>query len=400
MTPMPPSEHLGLARLATRAFRGEDLVPLAQSLLERIQKDPREAGAMLDLGLIFEMAFKSEEGLAWQAQALDIQRIYRIQPSRPVGLRLLMFVGPGEIMANVPVQFLLEDSDVRLDLVFVLPGQPLPAGIPDHDLALVGIAESDANRPLLAFLEGALAGWPRPVLLDPARIPLLARDRLWTHLAGCPGVLVPPTLRLVRTDLERLAAGQTALADLLPDGAYPLLLRPTGSHAGKGLEKLDHPEALAPYLEQSRADTFYLSPFVDYRSPDGLFRKYRVSLIEGRPFICHMALAPHWMLHYLNAGMVEHAERRAEEAQVFASFDQAFALRHAAAFRALQERLALDYYAVDCGETPEGKLLIFEADTAMVVHTMDPPSLFPYKAPQMLRIFQAFRALLQRRATR
>ena len=53
MTPLPPSEHLGLARLATRAFRGENLMPLAQGLLERIQADPREAGAMLDLGLIF-----------------------------------------------------------------------------------------------------------------------------------------------------------------------------------------------------------------------------------------------------------------------------------------------------------------------------------------------------------
>ncbi|OIQ64063.1 hypothetical protein GALL_543900 [mine drainage metagenome] len=198
--------------------------------------------------------------------------------------------------------------------------------------------------------------------------------------------------------MERLATGQAPLADLLPGGTYPILLRPTGSHAGKGLEKLDHSEALAPYLRQSSAGAFYLSPFVDYRGPDGLFRKYRVSLIEGRPFICHMALAPHWMLHYLNAGMVEHAERRAEEARVFATFDQDFALRHAAAFRALQDRIALDYYALDCGETPDGTLLIFEADTAMVVHTMDPPDLFPYKAPQMLRIFQAFRALLQRHA--
>ena len=400
MTPLPPSEHLGLARLATRAFRGENLMPLAQGLLERIQADPREAGAMLDLGLIFEMAFKPEEGLAWQAQALEVQRLFRISPARQVGLRLLMFVSPGEIMANVPVQFLLEDSDVRLDLVYVLPDRPLPDGLPEHDLALVGIAESDANRPLLAFLEGALAGWPRPVLLDPARIPLLARDRLWIHLADCPGVLVPPTVRLTRAEVAGLAAGQAPLADLLPGGTYPILLRPTGSHAGKGLEKLDHPETLAPYLRQSSASDFYLSPFVDYRSPDGLFRKYRVSLIAGRPFICHMALAPHWMLHYLNAGMVEHAERRAEEAKVFATFDQDFALRHAAAFQALQDRIGLDYYALDCGETPDGKLLIFEADTAMVVHTMDPPSLFPYKAPQMRRIFQAFRALLQRRAAR
>ncbi len=395
--PTPP-EHLGLATLATRAFRGEALEPLARSLEARVGQDPMDAGAMLDLGLIRELLFHPKEGLAWQARALERQRVFRIPAPRREGLRLLMFVAPGEIMANVPVQFLLQDSDVRLDLAFVLPDRPLPAPLPDHDLAMVGIAESDENRPLLASLAAALRGWPRPVLLDPSRVPLLARDRLWRELEDGPGLRVPPTVRLLRGDLERLAGDRTPLGQLLPGGSYPLLLRPTGSHAGRGLEKVDHPAALAAYLADSRADTYYLTSFVDYRSGDGLYRKYRVTLIEGRPFLCHMALAPHWMLHYLNAGMVEHAERRAEEARAFATFDQDFARRHTEAFRHLHQRLGLEYLGLDCGETPDGRLLVFEADTAMVVHAMDPADLFPYKPPQMARVFRAFRELLQRRA--
>lgn len=395
--PTPP-EHLGLATLATRAFRGEALEPLARSLEARVRQDPGDAGAMLDLGLIRELLFHPKEGLAWQARALELKRVFRIPAQRREGLRLLMFVAPGEIMANVPVQFLLQDSDVRLDLAFVLPDHPLPAPLPDHDLAMVGIAESDENRPLLAALQAALQGWPRPVLLDPSRVPLLARDRLWRELEDGPGLRVPPTVRLLRGDLERLAGDRVPLGQLLPGGSYPLILRPTGSHAGRGLEKLDDPAALASYLAGSRADTYYLTTFVDYRSSDGFYRKYRVTLIEGRPFICHMALAPHWMLHYLNAGMVEHAERRAEEAKAFATFDQDFARRHATAFRHLHERLGLEYLGLDCGETPDGRLLVFEADTAMVVHAMDPADLFPYKPPQMARVFHAFRELLQRRA--
>jgi hypothetical protein len=42
--------------------------------------------------------------------------------------------------------------------------------------------------------------------------------------------------------------------------------------------------------------------------------------------------------------------------------------------------------------------LIFEADNTAVVHNMDPPALFPYKPPQMRRIFDAFVAMLEGRA--
>jgi hypothetical protein len=39
-------------------------------------------------------------------------------------------------------------------------------------------------------------------------------------------------------------------------------------------------------------------------------------------------------------------------------------------------------------------LLIFEADNTAVVHNMDSPEVFPYKPPQMRRIFDAFAAML------
>ena len=62
--------------------------------------------------------------------------------------------------------------------------------------------------------------------------------------------------------------------------------------------------------------------------------------------------------------------------------------------------MGLDYFGIDCGETPEGELLIFEADVAMIVHAMDPPDLFPYKGPQMRKVFDAFRAMLEKAAER
>ncbi len=79
-------------------------------------------------------------------------------------------------------------------------------------------------------------------------------------------------------------------------------------------------------------------------------------------------------------------------------FDDDFARRHAGALSAIAERIGLDYFAIDCAETRDGRLLLFEADIAMIVHAMDPADIFPYKGPQMRKLFDAFAAMLRRRA--
>jgi hypothetical protein len=106
------------------------------------------------------------------------------------------------------------------------------------------------------------------------------------------------------------------------------------------------------------------------------------------------------MVHYMNAAMLECAENRTEEALTMRDFDTDFVARHRQALEALAARVGLDYFAIDCGETGDGRLLLFEADVAMIVHDMDPPDLFPYKAPQMRKVFDAFQAMLRQAAAR
>ena len=80
------------------------------------------------------------------------------------------------------------------------------------------------------------------------------------------------------------------------------------------------------------------------------------------------------------------------------TFEAGFAKRHRAALSGLAERIGLDYFTVDCGETRNGSLLVFEADNTAIVHDMDPPDIFPYKVPQMRKVFDAFAEMLYRRA--
>ena len=77
-----------------------------------------------------------------------------------------------------------------------------------------------------------------------------------------------------------------------------------------------------------------------------------------------------------------------------ADFDSDFALRHAAAFAQINARMGLDYVGIDCAESADGRLLIFEVDSCMIVHAVDSIELYPYKQPQMQKIFSAFRQML------
>jgi hypothetical protein len=389
---------VGLPALAKMAFDGADLAPMWNALVMRVDQDPRDAAAYLDLSTIAHIQGRPDDRLVLQALALEIDRVYR-QPASPTAtppLRLLAFMAPGDFLANMPVEFMLQAANVTLDMVYLLPGQPLPQTLPDHDVAIVAVSESSRNQPLLRELDGLVRSWPRPVVNAPDRIARLTRDGTWALLRSAPGVTIPVNARVDRPAMERIAAGSASLGAVLGGETFPIVARPLDSHAGEGLEKLDDAAALESYLLRRPEEEFYLAPFIDYRGSDGLYRKYRIALIAGRPYASHMAVSTHWMIHYLNADMMGQASRRAEEARFMATFERDFAARHATALDAISQRAGLEYLPFDCGETRDGRLLVFETGTNMIVHAMDSPELFPYKRPQMEKVFAAFEAMLRK----
>jgi hypothetical protein len=292
---------------------------------------------------------------------------------------------------------MVKTANVSLDMVYVVPGMPLPE-IPDHEVALVAAAESDENQPVLAQIGHFVRNWPRPVTNKPEHIARLTRAGTWQLLKDAPGVVFPMNARVDRETVLGVQSGATAVGSILGGADFPIIARPADSHAGRGLAKLETAQALSDYLDEWQDEDFYIAPFVDYRGADGLFRKYRIAFIGGRPFACHMAISDHWMIHYLNAGMTENAAKRAEEARFMETFDDDFAVRHHSALEAIAQRAGLEYLPIDCGETRDGKLLVFESGTNMIVHSMDSPDLFPYKQPQMEKVFAAFEAMLRRTA--
>lgn len=394
----PVIPYRGLSPFLRLSIAGADLQPIAQELLALAGTNDTDANLWMNLAIALQSLGQRDIGLSIQQQALAMRRIYRI-PARqqPVALRVLMLMVPGDLSANTPLECLLEDCDVELIQYFVTPGaDPLALPIPEHDVLLVALGEADANHPILDALTHRLADWPRPVINPPQHIPATNRARASELLHDIPGVLIPQTRYTSRATLIDIAAGRSNLPELAGGCDYPIILRPVDSQAGRDLERIATPAEIATYLEHVEDEAFFLARFVDYSGTDGLFRKYRVALIDGQAYASHMGVSSHWMVHYVNAGMYEDAWKRAEEAAFMEHFGE-FAQRHRPALDEIQRRIGLDYLCIDCAETRDGRLMIFEVDHVMVVHAMDPEDLFPYKQVYMQKIRDGFRDYLLRR---
>jgi hypothetical protein len=365
-----------------------------------------DGAPLLDLAMLHLIRREKETAYRVQSEALDRQLLYRVVGTRGKEIatrwRILALMAPGDFMNNAQLEFVLDGSDIGLDVLYLVPGKPLPAALPEHDVVFCAVNESDENLPILTRIEHLLLKWPRPALNRPSQIKHLSRDGIAALFAGSKTICAPPVQRVTRSDLQAITSTATQVSNLLRSSTFPIVVRPVGSHAGKNFEKLDTPELLGRYLESysNRQDDFYLAPFADYRGTDGVFRKYRVTLIDGKPYLCHMAPSDQWKIHYVNVGMAEDASKRAEEARAMETFDHDFAVRQHAAFAELSARIGLDYFGIDCAEMPDGRLLLFEAETAMVIHDLDSPALYPYKKPQMAKVFSAFYDLIDRAVTR
>ena len=188
----------GTADLTTFAYAGND----HGSVIERIGHAGSEAARLYDTAIALQLDFRRAEGLNLQDEALERAQVFRVRSRASArALRLLALVCPGELMVNTPLDFLTGELDVRLDLLYVLPGRPLPAVIPDHDVAFFAFGDPDPRD--AGRLQALFDHWPRPALNNPRFLPALERDALSRSLAGVASIRSPAAVAVTRSVLDR-----------------------------------------------------------------------------------------------------------------------------------------------------------------------------------------------------
>jgi hypothetical protein len=187
-----------------------------------------------------------------------------------------------------------------------------------------------------------------------------------------------------------------ALAALTIDA--PVLVRPPGDHGGENLVRLANADDRDAYLAGDPEDHLLLTPFHDFRSADGAWRKYRMIFVDRQVYPFHLAIGEDWLLHYWRAEMARSPWKLAEEERFLDDWKSVFGPQAVAAAEQVAQRLDLDYGGMDCALTADGRLLLFEANATILLHLDEAPGAAPAKHRHVPPIRDAFTKLVLDRA--
>lgn len=380
--------ELGLAH--GRAGR----LQLALDHFERVlEADPDNPGTLHIVANFQQALGLDSKADATYRRAVQLMPVFTVPaavapPDFRVGFLFLPAAG------NTPITYLVEQARFESNVITLL--RDIDYDIDQlrayADVVVNLIADADQGE---AFFEPAQAladRIGRPVINHPRTIAGTGRESIARRLAGVPGCRVPQTRLYQASELSSAlsCASQAALT-------FPLLARPVGTHGGDDFERMEDSAQLRAFLSRIEASGYYLTPFVDYRSDDGYFRKYRFIYVNDEILPYHLAIDDKWKVHHATTSMAGHPWMQAEEQAFLADPWRVFGVSQRAALQSIRDAIGLDYFGIDCSLDRDGAVVVFEANASMLVHGNN--TQFPYKSEAVERIKRAFQTMLERGAS-
>jgi glutathione synthase/RimK-type ligase-like ATP-grasp enzyme len=335
---------------------------------------------------------RAHDAGATYRRALEVNPFVTIPAAAlPPTFRVLFVFAPGA--GNTPFEFLIDRAPFESHILSALNDVEYDIDrLRKHAEVVVNLVSSaESGGEILGAVETLTERIGRPVLNPAQRIQQTDRASVSTRLAGTPGCLVPPARRFTRAELLQVLEKDSDAS--LP---YPLVVRPSRTHGGEDFEKMDNGAEFAAYLGNCDSPDYYVTPFVDYRSADGHFRKYRFIFVGDEILPYHLAIDTRWKVHHVTTSMAGSKWMQDEERAFLDAPWCVFSGAQRAALQAIKDAIGLDYFGIDCSLMPDGAIVVFEVNASMLVHNNDKH--FPYKTGAVSRIKQAFHSLLERAA--
>ncbi|HXG81150.1 MAG TPA: hypothetical protein VNJ05_05060 [Sphingomicrobium sp.] len=227
------------------------------------------------------------------------------------------------------------------------------------------ITDPDQNPRTLDNLKKLLRDYQGTVLNRPEAVLSSTRDQVARLLDGIPGLIAPKVVRVrnPRPDLVVQAIERAG-------SSFPLIVRLAGTHTGRILGLFDNMTDLRAAV--TAPDEHIITEFVDCRGSDGIYRKYRAFFFGKSIVFRHMLTSDQWNIHARDRMrfMAERPDLLAEEAALFERPEGPFPPDVLRTLEAVRDRMPLDYFGMDFGIAPDGRVVLFEANATM--------NFFPY----------------------
>lgn len=355
---------------------------------------PNDGQLLHSIANLEQMLGLDDAAAATYRRAVEAKPLWTMPAAvSPPAFRVLWMFAPGA--GNTPPDYFVSRAPFESSIFTVLKDVEYDIDLlRNHaDVVVNLVSDVDQSRAILGTVETLTERIGRPVINHPQLIDGTDRASISTRLAGTPGCVVPHTRSLPAADLL-----QTLDDDRLKELRFPLLVRRAGTHGGEDFEKVDDRTQLVAFLCGLGDAHCYVTPFVDYRSEDGFFRKYRFIFVGDDVLPYHLAIDGKWKIHHVTTPMADCPWMQDEERSFLADPWRVFGAQQQSALRAIRDAIGLDYFGIDCALTPSGEVVVFEVNATMLVHGKNES--FPYKDEAVGRIRQRFHALLERTVRR
>ena len=310
----------------------------------------------------------------------------------PVRVLLLVSAAGG----NTPTESLLDDRYFQAN-VLVTEYFDGKTPLPPHDLVFNAIGDADVCGEGLQAALAIIARTGAPVINDPRAVLKTGRLANAQRLRGLPGVNAPRMALLPR----RMLAGAEAAPLVAGNGfSFPVLARAPGFHTGHHFVCAQTPEQLAVAVEAFPGDDVWLIEQLDARDGEGMFRKFRVMIVDRKLYPLHLAISRSWKVHYFTADMAQSADNRVKEAEFLGDMPRVVGRRGRAALERIAAILDLDYGGIDFAVDAQGNILFFEANATMVMAPLSLDQKWDYRRRAFDDVFTALRGMLMERHTR
>ena len=382
--------HNALGRLLSRL--GEDDNEAEHALQRAIVLGSYETNTYVELGNILMRRQQTGAALAMFRRAQELQPLITWRANQETADFSALFLDT-PMGGSTPVNYLAGRAAYDRHFHCVIPDTPVNIDLlrSKADVVFNMICNVDDGEAMLVQALDLVERLGRPIINHPRLIMRTDRESVARSFADIPGCVVPKTLRVPGAMLKEAASNHEFTGFRLP-----LLVRIAGSHGGDDFDKFDNWADIDEFVAQRPDANYYVIEYIDYRSSDGLFRKYRVIFVDGEILPYHLAIHNDWKVHHFRTDMAEHAWMRQEEERFLENLGGVFNATQQSALRAMAGAIGLDYGGIDCGIGPDGRIVVFEANAAMLVHD-EKAEVFAYKNQYIARIKQAFDAMLCRR---
>ncbi len=233
--------------------------------------------------------------------------------------------------------------------------------------------------------EQFVAGLPMPIVNAPTAVRAATREANAKRFANADRFVFPETIAVEHeTDID--ATQGLILARI----QFPIILRPRHTHFGHGVLLAEDEDTLRDFLRKNPHSRFYAIQYHDCASEDGLFRRYRLACMGGRIVPDGLRADFAWNVHNWEHGPEKWAALGLDKEEV-AFWENPTELLGAPPeefFREIIDATTLDIYGFDFGFLQDGRVIVYEVNSAMAIANGGDLKVFPYRQAQCDRIRQ------------